>query len=168
MKKSMGLVAVTSVFLLVNAFGLDTAWKKYANARFGFVLTYPSTLIASPEAMNGDGREFHNANREFSLAASGHFFVPGSGDSFEQRWQEELNTPDVSIVYKKKSANWYVVSGTTRSGTDYYHKLYRNGANWAAFQITYPHLKSQHYEAWVSRIEKSFIAFRGGNYDRIQ
>ena len=146
----------------------EVAWKKYANARFGFVLTYPATLIAGQEAMNGDGREFHSKDAEFSLAAFAHFFVPDSGDSFDKRWQEELDTPDVTITYKKKTPNWYVVSGLTKSGTEYYHKLYRKGSSWASFHITYPHAKNKIYDPWVARIEKSFIPFREGDFDRLE
>ena len=146
----------------------EVAWKKYANARFGFVLTYPATLIAGQEAMNGDGREFHSKDAEFSLAAFAHFFVPDSGDSFDKRWQEELDTPDVTITYKKKTPNWYVVSGLTKSGTEYYHKLYRKGSSWASFHITYPHAKNKTYDPWVARIEKSFIPFREGDFDRLE
>jgi hypothetical protein len=147
----------------------DVAWKKYANARFGFVLAYPPSLIAGEEAQNGGGCEFHSKNKEFSLAVFGHFFVPESGDSFEKRWQEELNTSDgATITYKKKTANWYVVSGLTKTGTEYYHKLYRKGSSWAAFHITYPHAKNKQYDPWVARIEKSFVPFREGDFDRLE
>jgi hypothetical protein len=161
-------IAATLVLMLASAPGAEPEWKKYANARFGFVLTYPNTLIAGAEAMNGGGREFHSADGEFSLATSAHFFVPDSGDSFEKRWQEELDTPNVTISYKKKTPAWYVVSGVTKDGTEYYHKLYRKGSNWAAFHITYPHAKNKKYDAWVTRIEKSFVPFREGDFDRLE
>ena len=161
-------IAALLVAFQLNAQAADSEWKKYANARFGFVLTYPASLLPGPEAMNGDGREFHSKDKEFSLAAFAHFFVPESGDSFEKRWQEELETPDVTITYKKKAANWYVVSGLTKSGTEYYHKLYRKGSSWASFHITYPHAQNKKYDAWVARIEKSFVPFREGDFDRLE
>jgi len=145
----------------------DVRWKEYDNARFGFVLKYPGSLVASREPTNGDGREFHSRDREFSVAAMAHFFVPDSGDSFEARWKEELETPDVAINYKKKADTWYVVSGVSKDGTEYYHKLYTKGANWAGFHITYPHAKGKKYQDWVTRIEKEFVPFREGDYDRL-
>ena len=160
-------VFLLCVFLLTPAGAGEAKWKTYANARFGFVLTYPPNLVAGAEAMNGDGREFHSQDGQFSLAAFAHFFVPESGDSFEKRWQEELSTPDVTITYKKKTPNWYVVSGIAGDGTEYYHKLYRQGANWAAFHITYPHTENKKYDTWVVRIEKSFVPFRKGDFDRL-
>ena len=143
-------------------------WKKYENARFGFVLHYPANLIGKPEAMNGGGREFHSPDGEFSVAAFAHFFVPDSGDTFDKRWQEELATPDVTITYKKKTPNWYVVSGVARDGTEYYHKLYRKGANWAAFHITYPHAKNKKYDPWVEQVAKTIVPFLAGDFDRIE
>jgi len=145
-----------------------TRRKTYTNGRFGFILSYPKSLVAGKESMNGDGREFHSADGDFSLAASAHFFSPENGDTFEARWKEELATPRVTITYKKKAADWYVVSGITDSGTEYYHKLHAKGMNWAGFHITYPHAKNKKYDPWVAAIEKSFVPFLPGEYDRIE
>ncbi|MGI8889736.1 MAG: hypothetical protein ACR2G0_03000 [Chthoniobacterales bacterium] len=153
---------------LLFAQGEDLPWKKYANARFGFVLTYPATLVAEEESMNGDGRTFHSPNGDFQLTAMAHFFVPDSGDSFEGRWQEELKIPNVNITYKKKTPSWYVVSGVTQDGTEFYHKLMRKSANWVAFHITYPHSKNKIYDLWVTRITQRFVPFRDGDFDRLE
>ncbi|MGH8094714.1 MAG: hypothetical protein ACREIF_14790 [Chthoniobacterales bacterium] len=165
---AIAVILLSFLALAQSAVASGKEWRQYANARFGYVLSYPGNLVAGPEAMNGDGREFHSADGEFSLAVSAHFFVPGSGDSFETRWQDELATPDVTITYKKKTSSWYVVSGITKSGTEYYHKLCHKGANWAAFQITYPHAQNAKYDPWVTRIEKSFVPFRAGDFDRLE
>ena len=162
------ILALTLGFALSNADAAELKWKKYENGRFGFVLTYPETLIGSREPVNGSGREFHSADKEFSVATSAHFFAQDGEDSFEKRWEEELEIPDVTITYKKKTPNWYVVSGVTKSGTEYYHKLYQKGQNWVALHITYPHAKNKKYDPWVTRIEKSFIPFQEGDFDRIE
>lgn len=161
----------TTLLLLLGA-GCITqagqeAWKRYENGRFGFVLTYPASVIAGREAMNGDGREFHSRDREFSVAGFAHFFVPDSGDSFDKRWQNELSTPHVNITYKRKTPTWYAVSGVADDGTEYYHKLYRKGSSWAAFHITYPHSQAKKYDNWVTQIGKRFIPFREGDFDRL-
>jgi len=44
------------VVLASALYAANGEWKKYANARFGFVLTYPAELIAGEEALNGGGR----------------------------------------------------------------------------------------------------------------
>lgn len=162
------VILLACILFAVRARGEDASWKKYTNERFGFVLTYPGSLIAGPVPMDGDGREFHSADGEFSLTAFAHFFHPDIEDTFDKRWQEELDTPDVAITYKKKTPAWYVVSGVAKDGTEYYHKLYREGANWATFQITYPHAKNKKYDPWVERIERSFVPFLKGDYDRAE
>ena len=162
-----GAIILALIILSSGAPAAELQWREYANARFGYVLTYPASLIAGPESTNGAGRELHSRDGDFSLAVSAHFFVEGSGDSFDTRWQEELSSLGGTITYKRKAANWYVVSGVAKDGTEYYHKLYRKGENWAAFQITYPHAKHEKYDAWVAQIEKRFVPFREGDFDRI-
>lgn len=159
-----------SVLVLVPllAVAADSGWRDYANGRFGFVLSYPDSLVAGPEPTNGAGREFHSRDGEFSVAASAHFFTPDSGDSLDTRWKEELQVLDGTISYKRKTRTWYVVSGVARDGTEYYHKLYAKGSNWAGFEITYPHARNKKYDPWVSQIAKKFIPFREGDFDRIE
>lgn len=156
------------VFALISA-AAETGWKKYTNNRFGFVLTYPASLVAGREPTNGAGRQFHSGDGEFSVAANAHFFQPDIGDTFEKRWEEETSPTDGSTInYKKKAETWFVVSGVTKKGYEFYHKVYRQGRNWAAFQITYPHAKAKQYDAWVTEIGKRFVPFLKGDYDRIE
>lgn len=152
---------------MATASAQEPQWRTYTNERFGFRLSYPSSLIGGVEAQNGDGREFHTADKAFSLAVSAHFFAPDIGDTFEARWNEELASLGKTISYKKKTDSWYVVSGVAKDGTEYYHKLCRKGENWAAFQITYPHAQSAQYDKWVEAIAKRFAPFLEGDYDRI-
>jgi hypothetical protein len=157
------------ILVAVRARGEDTPWKEYVNERFGFSLRYPATLIASRAPEDGAGLEFHTADKEFSLVAQGQFLhTDDESDSLDKRWQGELNSLGDTITYKKKTDTWYVISGVTKDGTEYYHKLYTKGGNWAAFNITYPHAKNKQYDPWVERIEKSFVPFLKGEFDRIE
>ena len=157
------------ILVTVQAHGEGFRSKKYVNERFGFSLSYPATLIASRAPEDGAGREFHTANKEFSLVAQGQFLGTGDeGDSLDKRWQDELDSLGDTITYKKKTETWYVISGVTKDGTEYYHKLCIKGGNWAGFNITYPHAKNKQYSPWVERIEKSFVPFLKGDFDRVE
>ena len=144
----------------------ELKWRKYTNERFGFVLSYPAMLLAGPEPQNGAGREFHTRDNVFSVSAQGHFLSPETGNTFESNWNEELNKSGVTITYKKKAATWYVVSGVTDEGTEYYHKFFTKGRNWVELAITYPHAQNAKYDKWVEEIAKRFVPFLEGDYDR--
>lgn len=150
-----------------TAHAQELQWRKYTNERHGFVLSYPAVLVAGPEAQNGSGREFRTRDKAFTLSVSAQFFHPDIGDTFEARWNEELNSLGNTVTYKKKTDTWYVVSGVAKDGTEYYHKLLRQGSNWVAFQITYPHAQNAKYDKWVEQIAKRFVPFLEGDYDRV-
>ena len=142
----------------------ELKWRKYTNERFGFVMSYPATLIASRPPDNGAGREFHTADGAFSLSAQAHFLAD---QTLESSWNEELNTPGVTITYKRKAKDWYVVSGVTDEGTEYYHKFWVKAGNWVELAITYPRVQNAKYDKWVEEITKRFVPFLEGDYDRI-
>ena len=94
------------VVLGATAGAEELKWREYKNGRFGFMLSYPAPLIAGREPENGAGREFHTADKAFSLSAQAHFLSPDTGNTFESNWNEELNKPGVTITYKKKAKDW--------------------------------------------------------------
>jgi hypothetical protein len=146
----------------------ETPWKDYTNYRFGFRLKYPASLVSGPNPDNGAGRAFRSQDKEFCIVACGHFLQVHENDSLEKRWRDDLKALGKSVNYRKKASSWYVLSGITEGGVEYYRKLYVSGTTWAAFHITYPHAKNKKYDPWVVQIEKSFIPFVKGRFDRIQ
>jgi hypothetical protein len=164
MIRALGLLVVAFALAAADTAGAqELKWKRYTNERFGFVLSYPSTLVASRTPDNGAGREFHTADGAFSLSAQAHFL---SDRTLESNWNEELNTQGVTITYKRKAKDWYVVSGVTSDGTEYYHKFWVKGGNWVELAITYPHAQNAKYDKWVEQIAKRFVPFLEGDYDR--
>ena len=159
------LLSTFAVVCLATSAFANPAWKQYVNARFGFLFSRPSELIASREPDNGGGMEFHTKDSEFSVAASGHFLI--DGDNLEKNWNSELAELGATVTYKHKAANWYVISGV-KGGTEYYHKACVNGDNAVELHITYPHAKNKQYDPWVEKIEKSLVPFLKGDYDRVE
>lgn len=160
-------VLIVWLFFCAVSGRAEEAWKTYTNARFGFRLLYPASLVASREPDNGAGREFHSKNEEFSIAVSARFLQKDLGETLESQFAGELETLGKTITYKRKTADWYVVSGVAKDGTEFYHKVFAQGANYAAFHITYPHALNKQYDPWVARIEKGFVPFLPGDFDRI-
>jgi len=168
MRTSIALLLPLVLLLLPTALRAEPATRKYANARFGFVVNYPTGLVAGPEPANGAGREFHTKDGEFSVLAQAHFLSVDDGDSLEKRWQQELKESGDTVTFKKKAAGWYVVSGVGKNGVEYYTKFFVKGSNWVEIRITYPHAKNKKYDAWVTQIERAFVPFREGDFDRLQ
>jgi hypothetical protein len=154
------VVVLLSLVAALTANARQERWSTYTNERSGFRLTYPASLIASREPDNGDGREFHSRDREFSVTASGHFFALPD-QSLDTVWREDVAELGGTVRYKRKTRNWFVISGT-KDGRDYYRKFYSNGSSWVLVRISYSHAQNHKYEAWVKRIEKDFVPFPSG------
>jgi hypothetical protein len=173
-KRLASFIALTLATLLISALGLDVgrasapSWKEYKNSRFGFSLDYPAELEASPPPADGAGREFHTANKEFSLSAQGFFYDSTLSQSFDGFWQKELQEYNGHISYQRKTANWYVISGTLENGYEYYKKRFSKGGNWVLIEMTYPNSLRAKYDPWVEAIIKTVQPFLpGGDYDRV-
>ena len=155
--------------LLLESFAQEAKWNTYVNARFGFSVQIPPELVASRDPENGAGREYHTKDGQFSILAHGHFLgVADDTESLESNYRDELKELGATVTYKKKAADWYVVSGVARDGTEYYIKRSVKGKNWAEIRITYPHAANKNYDPWVERIAKSFVPFLKGDYDRAE
>ena len=162
MKRLVFMAALACVHS--GAFG-DGGWKDYVNARFGFKFSHPSGLVAGPEPTNGGGRVFSTPDKEFEVSAWGQFMV--DDDTLEKRWANELTELGDVATYKRKAADWYVLSGV-KKGVEFYHKAFSKNGNGVFLEIEYPHAKNAQYDPWVEKIEKSFVPFLKGEFDRIQ
>ena len=151
------------VLLALPLSATETDWKEYINPRFGFKVSFPAGLVASRDPENGDGREYHTKDKEFSFSAWGHFLVDSTLDSL---WQEDLKEFGNHITYKKKAADWFVISGF-KDGAEFYHKVHAKDDNCAELSFRYPHAKAKQYDPWVEKIARSFVPFLKGDYDRI-
>jgi hypothetical protein len=158
--------AILALLLVPACFAhAEDTWKTYTNARFGFRFNYPPGLVPSRPPDNGGGQEYHTKDQDFSLTAYAHFMLENT--TLDSMWKDELKELGDTVTYQKKSAGWFVVSGV-KDGTEYYHKTYVKGGNFAAFQITYLHAKAKQYDPWVERIAKEFVPFLKGDFDRTE
>jgi hypothetical protein len=163
------LFFILFLLLSVQWQALASEWKKEVNARWGFSLTYPASLIPEPMPANGGGRRYHSANLEVSLMTSGSHTHPDLLDeSLDGFWQKELADRGNTVTYKVKKDGFYVISGVNTNGYEFYHKVFFFPTYWLEFEITYPHSRRQLYDTWVERISHDFIPALpdNGNYDR--
>jgi len=166
------LLKLLHLFLLslsLSHLAFASDWKQETNGRWGYVLTYPASLIPEPLPTNGAGRRYHSADNEVSLAAFGSHTNTGElNQSLESFWQKELAERATTVTYKVKRNNWYVISRVNPNGYEFYHKVFFYPTYWVEFEITYPHAQHDHFDAWVARISRDFVPALpdNGTYDR--
>jgi hypothetical protein len=165
--KTILISVVASVSLAGGVHG-EEQWKTYINGRWGFSLTYPSSLIPGPWPTNGAGQEFHSLSKEVSVFAQGSHTHEDIGETLESFWRKELSERGETVTYKLKKDNYYVISGVNSNGYEFYHKMFFFPGRWIEFEITYPHAKNDVYDPWVERIARDFNPSLpdNGTYDR--
>lgn len=121
-----------------------------------FKLQVPASLIHST-APTASGCTFQSADGEFNVEA---VIQTGSdNETLEGRMQKEIDLLSGKVDRKKKGDDWFLLSGVTSDGTEYFRKLFTQNGQWVTLRITYPHAASKKYGDWVKRIEKTFIPF---------
>lgn len=155
--------AQVATFLVVLGFaavlsGEETDWKACSDPETRFVLRYPGSLIHST-APAATGCAFQTADGQFNVEAIAQPEAAEQGETLDSRMQKEIDLLGDTVTYKTKGDSWFVLSGVTPDGTEYYRKLYTKGSRWVALRITYPHSNNKRFDPWVTRIEKSFVPF---------
>ncbi len=150
-----------------NAVADEDGWGRYENPRFGFVLPVPPGMKAEPPPTNGDGRAFVSADGTVALVAFAGFNLDGDSD-VKVRWKEELAVEGRTITYKKKEANWFVVSGIESDGSHFYLRHAADAKYAATWLIRYPASREAEVSAWIERIADGYEARLGKGDDTIE
>ena len=162
------LFATVAIALLAAAVvrGQDAEWKACSDPQFLYVLKYPPTLTRLDGAA-ASGCSFQTPDGDFSVEAVAESPTgDGAGETLETRMAKELELMGDTVTYKTGGDSWFVISGVTSDGTEYYRKGFTNGKQWISLRITYPHARNDKFDPWVKRIEKSFVAFATADINR--
>ena len=73
--------------------------------------------------------------------------------------QKEIDLLSGTVKRKKKGDSWFILSGVTPDGTEYYRKLFIKDSQCVTLRVTYPQAQHKKYDKWVARIEKTFVPF---------
>ena len=137
----------------------DTEWKACSDPQFLYVLKYPGVLTRL-EGAAPSGCSFQTPDGDFAVeAVAENPAGDGAGEKLEVRMAKELELMGDTVSYKTSGESWFVISGVTSDGTEYYRKGFTDGRQWISLRITYPHARNEKFDPWVKRIEKSFVAF---------
>ena len=148
MKKFLFLFLIAFVFAFpANAFG-QIKWKTYANARYGYSISYPANLLVpQPEADNGDGRIFSNNAAEMR--------VFGTHALLNETLLKEYNAvvkESENVSYKVYRKNFFVVSGTSDGRIFYQKTMAKANGIFVTFRIEYAEDERAEYDKITARI----------------
>lgn len=168
------MMFLTAAMALSPVLGADLAaaqaaggWETYRNARFGYAISYPPTLLVpGPEAMNGDGRGFRSPDRQTAMLVFGRLLQPGEtlasiyGDA-EKRFGADR------ITYKVRKRTWFVLSGFVADQLIFYKagmiytappgSLTPGARIYASFELSWPETRRAVVDKKVGRILRSFL-----------
>jgi hypothetical protein len=156
--KFLNVLLLLGLTSAVNA--AEEAWISCSTPKTQFVLTVPGSLIHST-APTATGCSFQTSEGDFTVEAV-QLDPIADVETLDGRMQKEIEVLGGTVSYKKKGDNWFVISGTTPDGTEYYRKIFTNGSQWITLRITYPHAGHKQFDKWVTRIEKTFKPFGPG------
>jgi hypothetical protein len=81
--------------------------QKYCNARFGFCVRYPASLVMRDAPANDDGRNFDNGNGLY-LTVSG---INNAANDIPKTEMSSARKQFDRVTYRAVGKNWFVLSG---------------------------------------------------------
>jgi len=136
----------------------EEGWNTCSTPKTQFVLQIPASLIHST-APTATGCSFQTPDGEFNVEAVAQPDSGTEGETLESRMQKEIDLLSGTVKHKKKGDTWFILSGVTPDGTEYYRKLFIKDSQCVTLRVTYPQAQHKKYDQWVARIEKTFVPF---------
>jgi len=150
------IFAASSSILATEPGKEQESWSICSLPTAQFRLQVPPNLIHSTAA-TATGCTFQTPDGEFNVEA---VLQPAAeSETIESKMQKEIELLPGKVDRKKKGDDWFLLSGVTPDGTEYFRKLFTQSGNWVTLRMTYPHAESKKYGDWVKRIEKTFVPF---------
>jgi hypothetical protein len=152
MKKLLSALVISLLcFSLVDA-AQRVVYKTYTNARYGYSISYPSSLLAPQgEADNGDGQAFRSSDNRAEMRVYGSQDLGGGlGEAYREAQDGK------EVTYKTMKGNWFVVSGRD-GGKIFYRKTMLKGGVLKTFTIEYDEAQRDVYDAVTTRVARSFV-----------
>ena len=134
----------------------------YRNERFGFRLTYPSSVFEPGEApQGGQGMVFTSRDGSARLLVSAGQNTTGETLGSYRRFVLSKTYADARIAYAPVRGSWFVLSGTNGDTMFYERITFRCGGQVIyGWQMTYPAAERKIYDPIVEAVHRSY---RPGN-----
>lgn len=129
-------------------------FRQYFNRRFGYTVSYPSSLRPQGESANGDGQEFLADDGSLRLAVWGSDNT--QPQTLDDMLQLTLASSGLNVTYKRRGRDFYVISGFSGANIFYERLTLRANVFWG-FRLLYDPTKRQEYDSLPQAISKSFL-----------
>jgi hypothetical protein len=144
----------------------------YRNARFGFIMTYPSSFILDPDSIpeNGDSARFWTRDQRATAVIT--IIRNGLSQSIDGLMQEAkqhvIEHRNGTITYTRQRDNWFVISGYVGAERIFYQRtLLARGASLIGFLwIEFPRSMKPCFDAAVTMMSLSFRAGQTSSFGR--
>ena len=138
-------------------------WTSYRNARYGFMIAYPTALFAAdPEKESDQGRAVVSADGRARLLIGAFENADQASLADYRAFLLKESYADAAIDYAPVRDKWFVLSGT-RDGNMFYERVtFTCGGriinSWA---MVYPAAERRTYDRVVERVARSYAAGAG-------
>ncbi len=157
-------VALMLCFTVLSSPAYAQPTSTYLNNRYGYSITYPKTLL-TPQAPspNGDGIALHNKQGKERLRcwATLNSNADAMPNTIQQEYTiraKEYTTNGATVTYKRCTATFFVLSGITEQGFNYYLKVIpiAEPNAYASVLFTYPNTEKKIWQPQIKPIGTSF------------
>ena len=155
-------VVVLLIAQLVSCATAPESWQRYTNVRYGYSLSCPGSLVAEPEADNGDGRKFHSRDGQFTVTVYGQ--SRSADETLLARWKEETREDPKAIKLKTLTKDSFTIA-RTGAGACTYVRRYFGKSTWINVEFSYPPNAADHYLPMIKAILDKFEHLHAGLAD---
>ena len=161
--KFLSVVAIACTSSTAASARPSADWDIYANARYGFQVCYPRSLVPKGESANSDGQTFRARDGgELLVWGENNVLEKGLVAMSEDRGRE-LAGENGRITYRARGPHWAVISGAGDHGRLFYRKAFERGDQFVTLELTYPGRAAAEYRAIATQLSHCFrIAARPG------
>ncbi len=135
------------------------SYRSYANARFGYVVEYPSNLLSPrPDPYNSDGRRFVSRDGKIVLRVYAGYNLFNYTLAQQQNFVlKNSKAAKARVTYSRAGPQWFAVSGFI-GGDIFYQKTVLWKGAFHTMIWRYPASQRKRMDAPVTRTTRSFAA----------
>ena len=160
-KKMTGLLFIVLALVALPQLGMA---KLYGNARFGYFIEIPAAFtVVDPEPENGDGQEFHPADKSADLIVSGGWIIEDNFAAEVAQYKVLMVQEGWKLTYENKVTKSSAVYSGQKGDRIFYARMITScgGKAHADYRLEYPSADKAKYDAAIKLLNATQKAGKG-------